>query len=336
MKHLLLSLMMVFSISIMSAQTVDELKAMVSDKAAKLGALQGEIDALNKQIAEFPGWKIGGVGTIGFNALSNNNWYALGNPNSSNSALGVGFNGFANQDQEKYFWRNGLNINLSRAVTKVDKGLEDQTIALTNGLDLNSLFGYKLAPKWALSAEGRWTSSLVEFVPDPGNNPLNDKYSFALNSPGQVTVSAGLTWTPIADLVVIIHPLGYQQNWPGDLVSSAGAKIGAAYAAEIIPGVSWSSNLTAFIPYTDGEAMHEISDTETLTLPYSTGDLVNWEWINGFSTSIFKGLGVSFNLGLKGNKQQADNGRLKALGSGTDISENPLQSFYTLGLGYTF
>lgn len=329
--------MMVFSISIMSAQTVEELKAMVSDKSATLGALQGEIDALNKQIAEFPGWKIGGVGTVGFNALSNNNWYALGTPNSSNSAIGLGFSGFANQDQDKYFWRNALNINLSRAVTKVDKSLEDQTVALTNGLDLSSLFGYKLAPKWALSVEGKWTSSLVEFI--PGATVLDDEYAFALNSPGVATVSAGLTWTPIADLVVLIHPLGYQQNWPGDFISAAGAKIGAAYAAEIIPGVSWSSNLSAFIPYTNGDGFvdHVFDDNEAaFRSDYATGDLVNWEWINGFSTSIFKGLGVSFNLGLKGNRQQADLGRLIAAGTGADLSDNPLQSFYTLGLGYTF
>lgn len=328
--------MVLFSVSIMSAQTVDELKAMVSDKAANLSALQGEIDALNKQIAEFPGWKIGGVGTLGFNALSNNNWYALGTPNSSNSALGLGFSGFANQDQPKYFWRNGLNINLSRAVTKLDKDLDDQTVALTNGLDLSSLFGYKLAPKWALSAEGKWTSSLVEFV--PGATVLDDEYTFALNSPGQATVSAGLTWTPISDLVVIFHPIGYQKNWPGQFISALGMKVGAQYAAEIIPGVSWSSNLSAFIPYSigDGLVSHTSSTGQDLTaIEYATGDLVNWEWINGFSTSIFKGLGVSFNLGLRGNRQQADAGRL-LVDENADVSDNPLQSFYTLGLGYTF
>ena len=337
MKHLLLSLMMVFSISIMTAQSVDDLKAMVSDKAAKLDALQGEIDALNKQIAAFPGWKIGGVGTIGFNALANNNWYALGTPNSTNNALGVGFNGFANQDEEKYFWRNGLTINLSRAVTKVDKNLADQTVALTNGLDLSSLFGYKLTPKWALSAEGKWSSSLVEFV--PGATVLDDKYAFALNSPGVATLSAGATWTPISDLVVIIHPIGYQKNWPGDLISSLGAKIGASYAAEIIPGVSWTSNLSAFVPYGNGDGFvnHKYAeDQDAFRTDYETGDLVNWEWINGFSTNIFNGLGVSFNLGLKGNRQQADLGRLIAAGTGADLSDNPLQSYYTLGLGYTF
>jgi len=317
---------------------------MVSDKAATLDALQGEIDALNKQIAEFPGWKIGGVGTLGFNALGNSNWYAIGTPNSGNSALGVGFNGFANQDQEKYFWRNGLLINLSRAVTKVDRlnDAEAPTIALTNGIDLTSLFGYKIAPKWAISAEGKWASSLLEFLPDPGNNPLNDKYGFALNKPGVATLSAGVTWTPIADLVVVIHPLGYQKNWPGDLLSSPGAKIGASYAAEIIPGVSWSSNLTAFVPYSNGDGFvnHKYAeDQDAFMVPYETGDLVNWEWINGFSTSIFNGLGVSFNLGLKQHQQQADFGRLVANAgdeAASELGENPIQLNYNLGLGYTF
>jgi len=339
MKHLLLSLMLVFGASILSAQTVDELKAMVSDKQATLDALQGEIDALNTQIAEFPGWKLGGVGTVGFNALGNNNWYAIGNPNSSNSALGVGFTGFANQDQEKYFWRNGLLVNLSRAVTRVDatNEMEVPAIALTNGLDLSSLFGYKLSEKLALSAEGKWNTSLLEFIPD-GVNPLNDKYSFALNSPGVATLSAGVTWTPITDLVVIVHPLGYQKNWPGDLLSSAGAKIGASYAAEIIPGVSWSSNLSAFVPYTNGSGSvdHAYAENLTQNVPYATGDLVNWEWINGFSTNIFNGLGVALNLGLRQHRQQADFGRLVAGGANADLKDNPIQLNYNLGLGYTF
>ena len=338
---------MVFSISFLTAQSVEELKSMVSDKQANLDALQGEIDALTKQIDEFPGWKIGGVGTLGFDLLANNNWYALGTPNSGSQALGVGLTGYANLDEEKYFWRNGLLVNISRAETTVDRTLEgvegNTLVALTNGLDLSSLFGYKLTDKWALSAEGKYTSSLIAFEPN-GDGALDDSYKFALNSPGIATISAGATWTPISDLVVIFHPLGYQRNWPGGLISSAGCKIGASYAAEIIPGVSWSSNLSAFVPYAgEATAKLDVVDARTLDVDYEFADLVNWEWINGFSTNIWKGIGVSFNLGLRGNKQQADSGRV--LNQSTDlddtalrglITDNPLQSFYTLGLGYTF
>lgn len=350
--------MMVLGFSaLMSAQSVDELKAMKSDKEAQLGALQGEVDALTKQIAEFPGWKIGGAGIAGFNALSNNNWYALGTPNSANSGLNIGLTGFANNDQDKYFWRNLLNITLARSAAFTDKDNDaTKTVALANGLDLSSLFGYKLNDKWAASAEGKWTSSLVEFAPN-GDGILDDEYKFSLNTPGQVTVSAGLTWTPISNLVVLIHPIGYQLNLPGDLISAAGAKIGASYAAEIIPGVSWTSNLSAFIPYTGaGEAKHMNADDLLLrTINYDTGDLVTWEWLNGFSTSLWKGIGLAFNIGLKQNKQQADTGKLvvgeTALREanagisdsdvienllGTDVSDNPFQSYYTLGLSYTF
>jgi len=338
---------MVFSISFLSAQTVEELKSMVSDKQANLDALQGEIDALAKQIAEFPGWKVGGVGTLGFDLISNNDWYALGTPNSGSSAINVGLTGYANLDQEKYFWRNGLLVNVSRAKTTQDRTLENvegnTLVALTNGLDVSSLFGYKLSPKWALSAEGKYTSSLLEFIPN-GDGALDDEYAFALNTPGQATVSAGLTWLPITDLVVIFHPLGYQKNWPGEYISSAGCKIGAAYAAEIIPGVSWSSNLTAFVPYTGGDtAKLNVLDSRVLPIEYEFADLVNWEWINGFSTNLFKGIGVSFNLGLRGNRQQADAGRILNQKADVDdatlrglISDNKLQSYYTLGLGYTF
>ncbi len=348
---LLFSLLMILSIGI-QAQTMEELKSMKADKMAQLAALQAEVDGLQGQIDKFPGWKIGGAGVIGLNLLSNNNWFALTTPNSSNNTLGIGFGAFARLDEEKYFWNNLLNINVTRVAAFGDKN-DDATrsIALTNGLDLSSLFGYKLAPKWALSAELKWTSSLLEF--DPGNldNVLDDKFSFALNAPGQVTVSAGLTWLPIDGLVVIIHPLGFQKNFPGELTSTAGAKIGATYAATIIKGISWTSNLSAFIPYGgsgDNNIPFKGAAGQDLTFPvnYSGGDLTTWDWLNGFSFSVWKGIGVSFQLGLRGNKAIAD---IQALGSNAisanpvanedlNLSEadSPLQSYYTLGLGYTF
>jgi len=232
---LLFSLLMILSIGV-QAQTIEELKTMKADKQAELTALQAEIDGLTTQIQSFPGWKIGGAGIVGLNLLSNNDWFAIATPNSSNNTLNVGFSAFANLDEEKYFWRNLLNINITRVAAFTDKNIDNtRTVALANGLDLSSLFGYKLSPKWALSAELKWTSTLLEF--DPGDDLAafgDDKYNLALNAPGQITASAGLTWLPIDNLVVIIHPLGYQLNLPGDLSSQAGAKIGATYAATLI------------------------------------------------------------------------------------------------------
>jgi len=70
--------------TVAQAQSLEELKSMKSDKEATLAAIQAEVDALDKQIYEFPGWKFGGVGVAGFNLLANNNWFALAAPNSQN------------------------------------------------------------------------------------------------------------------------------------------------------------------------------------------------------------------------------------------------------------
>jgi len=322
--------------------SLDQLKAAQAEKADAAAALQGEADALQAKIDKFPGWKTGGVGVIGLNGLANNNWFALGTPNSSNSGINIGASAFANLDQEGYFWNNLLNVNLARSAAFQDKDDDaTKTVALTNGLDLSSLFGKKLNEKWALSAELKWISSLVEF--EPGATVIEDSYKFALNSPGQATISAGLTWLPIDNLVVIFHPLGYQKNWPGEFASNAGMKIGATYSANILPNVAWTSNLSAFVPYGGaGDVIHAYGADDSLmrTVNYGTGDLMNWQWINGFSTKIWKGIGVSFNLGLASNRQIANKGRIVSAGAdGQDalsLDDNPLQSYYTWGLGYTF
>lgn len=353
-KVLLLPLVFALFCMNLQAQTVEELKATKAEKEAQLAALQGEVNDLATQIASFPGWKVGGVGTIGFNINANNNWYAIANPNSSANGLGLGFTGFANLDQDKFFWRNGLNINLNRISALADKDDEaTRSVALADLLDFASLFGYKLSDNLALSAEVKWLSSLIALDPK-GAGVLDDDYSFSLNSPGQLTASAGVTWTPITDLVVMIHPLGFQKNWPGDFISSAGAKIGATYTRELFPGLKWNTSLNAFIPYTSGGDVDQKTAGDALlrTVSYNGGNLANWLWNNGFSFTVWKGIGVGLNVGLRGDKQIADQGRLRgaasaalaadpnadvqAVAEGVNISDNPLQTFWNLGLSYAF
>ena len=282
-----------------SQQTVEELKKMKAEKTAQLSALQGEVNGLQKQIDEFPGWKVGGLGIVGFDLNGNDNWFAIDQPQSSSNALGFNFTGFANLDQDKIFWRNLLLVNLKRTNTKADNNSE-AVEAVSDALDLSSLFGYKLSDKLALSVEGKFISSVLNFA-----------------DPGKFLISAGVTWTPIKDLVVIVHPLAYEFNFPsGDFSSAAGAKIGATYAKEIIPGVAWSTNLNAFFAYGGDDSFDPVR---------TAGDLSNWTWINGFAFKVFGGLGVGLNVGLRSDKQLATR-------FGTD---NPLQSYYTLGLSYS-
>lgn len=320
------------SFGVIQAQsTIEELKSMQAEKQAAADALIGEAADLQKQIDEFPGWKFGGVGILGFDLNSNDKWFAIDNPYSTSNGIGLGASAFANLDTDGYFWRNLGNVNLKKIVTNVDSRTDDETEAINDALDISSLYGKKITPKFAISAEGKYLSTVLNF-----------------NDPGKLVLSAGATWLPIKDLVVIIHPLGYEFNWPsGAFSSSAGAKIGATYAANILPNVAWTSNLSAFIPYGGGDvtlpgyaytdAMGVSQNVADLPLEYSGGDMTNWTWINGFSTKILGGLGVGLNVGLRSDKQLANSSRFTTGNGAFNIgsADNPLQVFYNLGLAYT-
>ncbi len=315
----------------------EELMAQRAEKAAELAKVQGELAAIDGKIESIPGWRIGGVGVIGADFNSNNNWYALTSPNASSTGLGIGFNGFANNIQEKFFWRNLLNVTVQRTVTKQDKTDPVGIVALSEGLDLSSLYGYRINPKLAISAEAKFTTSIVNY---DAERTVGDRYRLSFLNPAKLTASAGVTWTPLDALVVIVHPLGYELNFPSqEFISAPGAKIGAQYAAKLFKGISWSSNLSAFLPYSGGDATYTDFNGVEVVIPYTTGGLVNYTWINGFSAKIFNGIGVALNIGLRGDNQIADRAIYSLADSTTgevNIGGLKLQSYYTLGLGYTF
>jgi hypothetical protein len=319
--------------------SMESLKAMQAEKQAAADALAAEAADLQKKIDEFPGWKVGGVGIIGADLNANDNWFAINTPNASSNGLGINASAFANNNQEKWFWNNLLTLNLKQTTTKLTTD-GNEVKALTDALDLSSLAGYKLAPKWAISAEGKYTSTLLAF-----------------NRPGKATISVGATWLPIPNAVVVFHPLGYEANFPsGDFVSLLGCKVGATYSAQILPGVAWSTNLSAFIPYTSDTGTlqqfplsNDITDRtapeaefdlgadpisgQSTDVAYERGDLTNWTWLNTFSTNIFKGIGLGLNVGLRKDRQVANQWQYNRFGSIEE--DNPLQFYYSLGLSYT-
>lgn len=310
--------------------SMDQLKSEISEKKAAADALMGEVADLQGKIDAFPGWKFGGVGILGFDLNANDSWFAIDNPFSSSSGLGLGASAFANLDKEGFFWRNLGTLNLKRVVTQLTQNGEE-TEAITDALDISSLYGKKISPKFAISAEGKYLSTILNF-----------------NDPGKLTLSAGGTWLPIDNLVVIVHPLGYEFNFPGGAYSSqAGAKIGATYSANILPNVAWTSNLSAFIPYGGNDvtlpsfdftdSTGAVTPVAELPLSYSGGDLTNWTWINGFSTKLFGGLGLGINVGLRSDRALANATRYATSDGSFDAlnSDNPLQFFYNLGLAYT-
>ena len=307
-KVVLVAIMFVVSFSY--AQTLDELKAEQGVKKDSVAAIQGRVDALQGQIDAFPGWKKGAFGTIGGNLSGFKNWYSKGAANTSAGNIGFVVNAFANLDREKFFWRNSGNVNLSW-VKLDDKDITtdvDDFKAATDVFSITSLYGYKLSDKLAVSALGEYRTTIID----------------NFNDPGYLDLGVGITWTPIADLVVVVHPLNYNFVFAKNdaaFESSLGAKIVVDYTKQL-GAVNFKTNLSAF-------------------QSYKSADLSNWTWTNSFGYTIWKGLGVGFDFGLRNNKQEALNYALGKTPAITptptfDNVDNKLQSFWMLGLNFAF
>ena len=142
------------------------------------------------------------------------------------------------------------------------------------------------------------------------------------NNPGYLDVGVGATWTPIQDLVVVVHPLNYNFVFSDEgtiFESSAGAKIVADYTRKV-GQVSFKTNFSSFSSYEDS-------------------NLNNFTWTNGFSYTIWKGIGVGFDFALRSNKQEALDYSINTLGNVDetfDTVDNDLQSFWIFGVSYSF
>ena len=308
MKYLTTILFFLISISIF-AQTQEELLAMKAAKEAELAliepqlkdlsskaeVLKTEIATLAEQTTPYPRWDVGALGNAGLNFASFSQWLSKSSPNTTAFNIGITTNAFANLQQRTYFWRNNGNLTLGwiKFNDRDDPDGEKDFQVAADAFNASSLFGYKLSEKWAISALGEYRTSVLE-------NRFND--------PGYLDAGVGMTWTPIVDLVVVIHPLNYNfifSSGDYDYQSSLGAKLLADYKKEIAKGISWKSNLSAF-------------------MSYEGSDLSNWTWVNGFATSR-KGIGLGLDFGLRGNKQEA-------LAAGR--TDNPIQSYWIVGVSF--
>jgi len=291
---------------------LEQLKSLKGEKEGVKKGIDEEIANIDKLIKEFPGWARGFGGTLGVDFGGASNWYANDIETVSSRGFGFALNTFANLNAEKFFWHNSANaaLNVGTAKNKDlddNTGVEDPEEEITSKgslFTLGSLAGRQIFSKLYASGEARYETTLLSF-----------------NDPGTLTFSLGVTWKPINNLTVVIHPLGYQLNFPSkDLASSTGAKIGANYTGELYRGIKWTSELNAFLAYSgDDDATKPFG-------PYSSGDLSNWTWLNTFAVAdVFKGIGVGLTLGLRNNKQ---------LGFAKNVSDPGLQTFYTVGLSY--
>ena len=312
MKKLLFTIALITVAFTTNAQTMEELKAEQAAKKDSIAAIQGRVNALQAQIDALPGWRVGAFGTIGGSISNFNNWYAQGTPNNSSGSIGVSFNGYANLIQEKYFWRNALTANLNWIkLDDKDTDLDDDDFnPTTDVFNLSSLYGRNITNKLAASALLEYRTTLL-------NN---------FNDPGYLDVGVGFTWTPVDNLIVVVHPLNYNFVFAdNDAIfdSSLGAKIVADYTRQI-GAVSFKSNLS-------------------MIQSYKSSDLSNWTWTNSFGYTLWKMIGVGFDFGLRSNKQEALNyalGNFDPLSGDDEPSfgnvDNDLQTYWTLGLSYKF
>jgi len=278
--YILLIGLMVFAAG-SNAQTLEELKAKKADLAVQAAAKQAEVDALNGEISSLSdeidllsGWMTGFSGNIGFDLNKSSNWVASPNPESSSSSLALGLAAFANKMTDKTMLRNKGLLNMAWQDVNLSEAVEDTASLFDNGtvdiLNLSSLYGYRIHPKFAISALAELNTSLRNFA-----------------NPGAFDFGVGGTWTPSNNLVVVVHPLNYHaalSRTDGiDGVGALGLKLRADYTNNYnLAGknVSLSSTLTGFIPYGDE-------------------DIKEYTWINTISFELWRGIGVGIGAGLR-------------------------------------
>ena len=291
-----------------NAQTKEELETQKAEKQAEADKYKKEADAIQKQIDALPGWRVGAFGTIGGSLSNFSNWYSQGKPNNTSGNIGFTINGHANLIQEKFFWRNSLTTNLNWVkLDDRDDPTDDSSFSPTTDVfSVSSLYGRNITKSLA-------ASGLMEY-----RTTLLDNF----NDPGYLDLGIGATWTPIENLIVVIHPLNYNFVFSsGETVfeSSLGAKIVADYTRQI-GAINFKSNLSMF-------------------QSYKSSNYSNWTWTNSFGYTLWKMIGVGFDFGLRSNKQEALDYALNTIGDANasfDNLNNDLQTYYTIGLSYKF
>jgi len=306
MKKVILLVLLAFSIGLANAQTKEELLAEKTILTDSIKKLQKEADALQSEVDNLPGWRFKTFGTIGGSISGFNNWYSKESPNSSVGNFGFNINSTADLIQDKFFWRNATNINISwvKFDDKDDDTDSEKYEVATDIFTLSSLYGHKLSEKFAISALGEYRSTLVQ----------------NFNNPGFLDLGIGATWTPIKNLIVVIHPLDYNFVFSrGDNVyeSSFGAKIVADYSKDF-GEFNVKTNLSMF-------------------QSYKSSNYSNYTWTNSLAYTVWKGIGLGFDFGLRKNKQEALNYNLETDPDATfDNIDNKLQSYWLFGLNFKF
>jgi len=318
MKHILLTTLIVTSFGLLTAQNLTDLKTQqaekigyIADLQAQIDAAQGEVDAIQDEINKLSGWRKGISGIVGFDWNRSKGWVANPNPESRATSLNFDLTGYLLNDREKTFWHNKANV--VKAWNDVDSPIDDNdNIGLFDSgtidlLNVSSLAGYKISEQVAISGQAELITSNGNFI-----------------MPGTFDLGVGVTWLPIENLTVMVHPLNMNVAFPSKLREDLGYNTSFTFGAKarvdyfqdfVILGkdVNWNSTLTAYLPYTSLDEVPATSESVAFTPKVN-----NYTWLNNFSFEIWRGIGVGLGWGLR-----------KA-----DFESDDLQAYSNVGLSY--
>ncbi|PVX50066.1 hypothetical protein C7377_1714 [Balneicella halophila] len=258
--------------------------------------------AINISQTSFSNWSLGGEGSVGGIAVLN---------------LG------ANYKQDRHTWDNSFVGQYG--IQKIDGESSKKSIDM---FDLNSKYGYQIAPKWSLAGLLGVKSQFAN-----GYNYLDNGERSKISSffaPGYVTTSVGFDYKPNTWFSALLSPLTGKYTFvaddelsdagafgvdPGDkFMAELGAMINAKMQKDIMKNVNLASTLTLFSAYTNNfgnidvswdvvlgmKVNKYISATISTSLLYDDDiDYINEKGVNEGPKVQFKeviGVGFSYNF----------------------------------------
>jgi len=143
-----------------------------------------------------------------------------------------------------------------------------------------------LTDKLAVSAQAELNSSISNFL-----------------EPGTIDFGLGITWLPIQNMTIMVHPLTYNLAFPAinalegvETAGSIGAKARLDYFIDFVilgSDVNWTTSISTFFPYTK---LDEIVTADGTTF---TPKVNSYQWLNNLSFNVWKGIGVGFGWGFR-------------------------------------
>lgn len=158
-------------------------------------------------------WTLKGVAGANMSQVSLSNWSAGGD---GSIAFDLMFNYSADYKKDRHLWQNRLELGygLNNTTTNGTRKTNDK-------IYLSSMYGYKVAKQWYLSA---FTTFQTQFAKGYNYDVSRDVYISRFLSPGYLSVGVGATWTPAEWFTLTLSPATWRGTFVrDDMLSDAGA-----------------------------------------------------------------------------------------------------------------